>query len=634
MAGPSGGDSQARDKAIAIARRAIAAHRAGRLGEAIAAYRSALELWPRFPEAHNNLGLALRAAGRAQDAVASYRQAIALQPGYAAAQSNLAALLVELGDAAGALRHAVEAERLAPGNPGTRRVLADSLRRLRFAEAGPAVLSAMELCLSDPHLDHQPLAAAALSLLRLDPAVGRALDLAGQPAALATAVEAGELAPVFSNRLLLALMNCAILPDPDFERLQTALRRHCLRIAAETPAPPLGLVHDDPAFAAALAMQAFLTDYAWAETEEESALLERVADRNWPAPLAFALYRPLHQHPGAADLPGQPAGALADLTRQQVAEPKAERAIAESLPALTPVAGETSEAVRGQYEANPYPRWLATAAKTPRPFHEVLCGLFPMASLPAPKHGPLRVLVAGCGTGKHAIEVATRFAGAEVLAVDLSRPSLAYGARRAKEMGLDNLRFAQADILALGALAERFDLIESVGVLHHLADPLAGWRVLIGLLAPGGVMRIGLYSRRARRGIAASRDNVRNQGFAADPAGLRAARQAVLALPEDHPARAAAGQLDFYSLGGCRDLLFNVQERDTDLPEIAAALDDLGLEFLGFEFPDATPRRAYTARFPEDPAATDLALWDRFEGGHPDTFQAMYQFWCRARTGV
>ena len=48
----------------------------------------------------------------------------------------------------------------------------------------------------------------------------------------------------------------------------------------------------------------------------------------------------------------------------------------------------------------------------------------------------------------------------------------------------------------------RFDLIEAVGVLHHLADPYAGWRVLLSLLRPGGFMLLGLYSAPARRNLA------------------------------------------------------------------------------------------------------------------------------------
>jgi 2-polyprenyl-3-methyl-5-hydroxy-6-metoxy-1,4-benzoquinol methylase len=59
-------------------------------------------------------------------------------------------------------------------------------------------------------------------------------------------------------------------------------------------------------------------------------------------------------------------------------------------------------------------------------------------------------------------------------------------------VGRSNIEYGQADILKLGSLGRSFDLIESSGVLHHLADPLAGWRVLLSLLRPGGFMMIGL----------------------------------------------------------------------------------------------------------------------------------------------
>ena len=36
----------------------------------------------------------------------------------------------------------------------------------------------------------------------------------------------------------------------------------------------------------------------------------------------------------------------------------------------------------------------------------------------------------------------------------------------------------QADILDLHKLNKQFDIIESVGVLHHMNDPLLGWKIL------------------------------------------------------------------------------------------------------------------------------------------------------------
>ncbi len=63
---------------------------------------------------------------------------------------------------------------------------------------------------------------------------------------------------------------------------------------------------------------------------------------------------------------------------------------------------------------------------------------------------------------------------------------------------MQNIEYAQADLLALGSLGRTFDVIEATGSLQALAAPMTGWRVLLSLLRPGGLMKIGLYSELAR----------------------------------------------------------------------------------------------------------------------------------------
>ena len=51
----------------------------------------------------------------------------------------------------------------------------------------------------------------------------------------------------------------------------------------------------------------------------------------------------------------------------------------------------------------------------------------------------------------------------------------------------------QADILDFkDKLNKQFDIIESIGVLHHMDNPMAGWKILTDCLKPGGLMKIGL----------------------------------------------------------------------------------------------------------------------------------------------
>lgn len=345
----------------------------------------------------------------------------------------------------------------------------------------------------------------------------------------------------------------------------------------------------------------------------------------------LAMYRPLGsisfcRSLARTDLPRL----LAEVVGRQVDDPIAEAAGRHRIESLTEVEGRVSRAVRAQYEENPYPRWRAVHVPEPRPMAAVMSELFPhLAGRGIAWPQAPRVLVAGCGTGKHLVQMARVFAAARVTAIDLSRASLAYAMRQADRFGIDNIHFAQADITRLGADAGPYDVIECSGVLHHLEDPLAGWRVLLDRLVAGGVMAVGLYSKRARRHVAAARAFRDRHRYPATADGVRRCRRDIMALADDDPAKPVIASSDFYTLSSCRDLIFHVQEHTFDLAAVRRALSTLGLEFLGFVHSDPLVLAAYRAHFPDDPDATDLGHWDRFESDHPDTFAAMYQFWVR-----
>jgi SAM-dependent methyltransferase len=212
-----------------------------------------------------------------------------------------------------------------------------------------------------------------------------------------------------------------------------------------------------------------------------------------------------------------------------------------------------------------------------------------------------------------------------VLAVDLSRASLAYATRKTRALGLP-VDYAQADILALGGLDRRFDVIEACGSLQCLQDPSVGWRALLRLLKPGGLMLLGLYSRAARREINEARALIAQRRYGGTADEIRHFRQEAFGWPDDMPAKSVTRMGDFYSTSGCRDLLFHVQEYQHDLPEIAAFIAAEMLAFVGFDL-DVRVLQAYAAQNPEDPTMVDLERWHRFELAHPTIFAAMYQFW-------
>lgn len=344
--------------------------------------------------------------------------------------------------------------------------------------------------------------------------------------------------------------------------------------------------------------------------------------------LAVAGYFPLHELRDAGRLlaAGEP-DPLGEVLRQQLREPLAEQALRAGIRALTPIAA-SSEVVRSQYERSPYPRWVRLERRVdPLPFNVELRRLLPFGPFaPLSDDGAPEVLVAGCGTGGDAVAFAQQFRGARVLAVDLSLSSLSYAKRKTRELGLANIDYAQADILELGAIGRTFDVIQSVGVLHHLADPFEGWRILLSLLRPGGFMCLGLYSRVARRAVLRAREFIRARGYAGTADDIRRFRQDVSAPGVGEELRLLSSSRSFYSLSDCRDLAFHVQEHQLTLEQIELFLTEQGLRFIGFEL-DPRTLNDYRARFGDDPSCTNLVNWARYEADHPDTFSAMYQFW-------
>ncbi|MHB8620072.1 MAG: methyltransferase domain-containing protein [Chloroflexota bacterium] len=99
----------------------------------------------------------------------------------------------------------------------------------------------------------------------------------------------------------------------------------------------------------------------------------------------------------------------------------------------------------------------------------------------------LRVLDAGCGTGRHTYHAAMR--GASVVSIDLSR-AIDVAARNCA--GLPNVDFIQGDLCAL-PLIGGFDLVYSLGVLHHLPSPEQGFQSISKMLRPGGRLLIYVY---------------------------------------------------------------------------------------------------------------------------------------------
>ena len=632
----------------------------GDYNAAAASFERALVLSRDYPFALFGRGEAKLALGHDEEASADFERAIVLDPslhearyGLSRARSAMVARLERADPAAAKSAVVVKSADMA---------LESIVAALQQERENAAYWTQFERCIKEFDLSHpvesriRDLLFRALGHSAVDPArlvrpvasliatrpdaveLQRRLQASGRREdewpALVPLVES-----LLGDALLRRLLEAVVVPNLFVERLITVARAGLLQEAtsafAAEPALPLASI-------VAIAHQCFNTEYVHDESPAETAALavlsdaiaaRRGAGQTVPPHVyaIYACYRPLHTLDDSASIAVELSPtALSSLALRQIREPQEELRLRGTIPALTEVAGDVSTAVRDQYEENPYPRWLRIERDVAQTsVAAFLRNQFPHASLAGLSEAPPRILIAGCGTGRHPIGTARRFPDSSVLAIDLSLASLAYAKRKTQELGIGNIEYRQADLLAMGGHPETFDVIDSTGVLHHLEDPVAGWRLLGSLLRPGGVMRVGLYSELARRHVVRARELIAAEGFVPTPEGIRACRAAILERRADPLlARVARGE-DFYSLSGCRDLIFHVQEQRFTLPRIAAILAELDLRFVGFEWADTDAPARYRDRFPDDPALSNLENWHALEQDRPDTFVLMYQFWVR-----
>lgn len=156
----------------------------------------------------------------------------------------------------------------------------------------------------------------------------------------------------------------------------------------------------------------------------------------------------------------------------------------------------TTAAIRDMYEQFPYP-----AGNPVNRVGSDVDLLLSYGALRPGGPGPRRVLDAGCGRGLGILGAATLQPQVEFLGVDINRVALAEAREQATARGLKNVSFAECDLMTLEGLEVPdggFDVIHSSGVLHHLADPVAGLVRLREVLAPHGLINMMIYGKFGR----------------------------------------------------------------------------------------------------------------------------------------
>jgi tetratricopeptide (TPR) repeat protein/2-polyprenyl-3-methyl-5-hydroxy-6-metoxy-1,4-benzoquinol methylase len=608
----------------------------GKLETAVKSYEKALAIKPDYAEAHSNLGVAFKELGQLEVAVKCYEKALAIKPDYAEAHNNLGNILKELGQLEVAVKCYEQALSIDSNNKLIWAGFSNVFQSIRFNSFNDSIVPYLLQALQQPSIRAQNISGAIISLLKHHPNLHMALETCKTDSIKdETNQLVGQLTSI---PLLLQLMELCPISDTEIEHLLRLIRQASLRQLTKKTIEPTNL----PLYVA-LALHCFTNEYVFLESLEETSEIEQLENKinsllanNKPIPplwvALLASYRPLHIFSWSDQLSqSNSTDSIQKILTQQIDEVREEQQLRPEIKALSSINNDISQAVREQYEENPYPRWVnpGLSAK-PRTIPTVLQELkidLDRTGQNFPSHP--EILIAGCGTGQHSLGTASRFSNSSVLAVDLSLSSLSYAIRKTQELGISNIDYMHADILELHKLDRQFDHIESVGVLHHMAEPLAGWKVLVDLLRPRGLMKIGLYSEIARQHIVETRAIIEKNNYSSSQKAIRRCRVEIMEMPAK--ADAKISQLlttpDFYSLSMCRDLLFHVQEHRFTLPKIETALKELGLVFIGFEFPDHQVQNRFKELDPRKESLTSLPLWHQFELNHPYTFIDMYQFW-------
>ncbi len=255
----------------------------------------------------------------------------------------------------------------------------------------------------------------------------------------------------------------------------------------------------------------------------------------------------------------------------------------------------STDPVRDQYEAYPYPlrnpederiRLLVRGPEfLPQINHFVFGGRQSFGA-------GCRILVAGGGTGDETVFFAEqlRDRGGTVTYLDQSEASMAVAKQRVAMRGLTNVEFRWGRIedVSQEALGS-FDYIQSIGVLHHIANPELGVQRLAALLRPEGGMGILLYAPHGRRGNYQLQDMAKLV-FAPDqplPSKVREMVSIISSLPPDHPFfrgadRNATIEMITRDPNELVDMVLHARDRAFSVGEVYDFLGSAGLNLIEF----------------------------------------------------
>lgn len=227
----------------------------------------------------------------------------------------------------------------------------------------------------------------------------------------------------------------------------------------------------------------------------------------------------------------------------------------------------------------------------------------------------LDILIAGCGTNQAAV-FAFNNPQANVVAIDVSQPSLNHHQFLKDKYGMRNLELHLLPIEQAPELNCEFDLIVSTGVLHHLDDPQKGLGALAQRLRRDGVIALMLYAKYGRIGVEMLQSVARDMGLDQSEQSLKIVREMLGALSPNHPIKgylSMAPDLGFDA--GLVDTFLHGRDRSYSIEDCQNLVKAAGLAFqdLFLKSPYYPPTHADNAFYNSVAALSEAQQWSVME---------------------
>lgn len=569
-----------------------------------------------------NQGYLILANRRYAEAEQFFTTLLQSHPNSYRAFSGIALAKLKQGDYLGATGHYLRLLELGFDSKKIRQSLVNALEFLTSSEYSPTIEKTLLTAFSWDGIEHDKLANLTAAQL-----VAK-YDLNNDNAIL-------DLNDLLSDELLLNSLSRCLLKTVKIESLVVELRR-----AIMTEVTMTGSLRDEllPA-AIAIGVYAAKSDFVLMMSHEEetevAALAYRINDAmksKWEtddvagALIVMSMYEPLYSQSFSFRLLGHeladwPCG-MQDLLKNTLYDLSEEHQIHYEL------FGIDASQLANNDVRRPRDRWDRLQTLNQTSIYQALCHELGHQVVPKRfENEHLNILLVGSGSGQRALYLARYFNNISVCGVDKEPENIAYATLKARQEGIDNVRFVHGDYHHALISEHKFDIIEFGETINQVADAqqtIEEWQLL---LRSDGLMRFSFSTHRGAKNWATIHKIVSDRRLSPTIDNIRHLRYAIMQEQKSGIWSELCQDERFFTAAGCRELFFNEFNQTYDLQQVDGLLKRCGLSFIGFCDLD----KCETSHF-DSAARYNLLAWHVMDQDKT-LFRDAYHMYCALESG-